>query len=326
MIAITGANGLLGSFIIERFVNENIPVIAIARHPPHSKTNPLVTWREADVTDPVSLIEAFKEATCVIHAAAMVSFNPSATKKIMDTNVMGTQQVINACQSLGISHIIHVSSVGALGKVKDASVITEESKWIAGSFNTDYAESKYLAELEVYRAYEEGMTVAMVNPSVILTPGDWSRSSAKLFRFVWDEKIFYTQGQFNYVDVRDVAELIFRLYQNKEKVNGQKFIANSGSVEFLDFFQRVASRWGKRAPFIKVNSSLITTAAFLESVRCKMTGAEPLIVAKTLRANRQKFVYSNQKAANELKMQFKTLDETLDWCCQMYLAIDTTNK
>ncbi len=326
MIAITGANGLLGSFIMDRFSKENIPVIAIARHPNPSLANPLVTWREADITDPVSLMEAFKDATCVIHAAAMVSFNPSATKKIMEVNVTGTRQVVDACQVLGISHLIHVSSVGALGKTKDSNIITEESKWIAGSFNTDYSESKYLAELEIFRAYEEGMTVAMINPSVILTPGDWSRSSAKLFKFVWDEKIFYTQGQFNYVDVRDVAEMIFRLYQNKEKVNGQKFIANSGSVDFLDFFQRTASRFGKRAPFVEVNASLINVAAFIELVRCRITGAEPLIVAKTLRANRKKFVYSNQKAANELNMQFRSLDETLDWCCEKYLANSTINK
>jgi len=326
MIAVTGANGLLGSFIINRFIQENIPVIAIARKPDLSIKHPLITWREADIIDPVSLQEVLKGASCVIHAAAMVSFNPSAAKKVFETNVTGTRQVLDACQCLGINHIIHVSSVGALGKAKDTHVITEESKWIAGSFNTDYAESKYLAELEVFRACEEGMFVSIVNPSVILSPGDWNRSSAKLFKFVWDEKIFYTHGQLNYVDVRDVAEVIFRLYENKEKVNGQKFIASAGSVDFLPFFQQVAQRFSKRAPFIKVPAPLITLASFIESIRCYMTGSEPLIVAKTLRANRQKFVYSSEKAAQQLKMQFRALNETLDWCCTKYLADNTINK
>ena len=326
MIAVTGANGLLGKFIISRLVQENLSVIAIARQPNLPATNALVTWRKADINDPVSLSEALKGASCVIHAAAMVSFNPSLRKKIIETNVTGTKHVVDACLYLGISHLIHVSSVGALGKPKNANLINEESKWLEGSFNTDYAESKYLGEMEVFRAHEEGLSVSIIVPSVILSPGDWTRSSAKLFKFVWDEKKFYTEGQFNYVDVRDVAEMIFKLYQNKKEANGKKFIANSGNVDFLKFFQQVAKRFGKKAPSIKVNASLINLAAFLELIRCKITGSEPLIVAKTLRANREKFVYDNQKAVDQLKMKFRTLEETLDWCCEKYLANNTINK
>lgn len=326
MIAVTGANGLLGSFIIDRLVHDNLSVIAIARQPNTTLSHPLVTWREADITDVVSLEDALKDATCVIHTAAMVSFNPNAARKIIDTNVTGTKHVVDACLCLGIKHLIHVSSVGALGKPKDAKIIDEESKWIPGTFNTDYAESKYLAELEVFRAYEEGVFVSIVNPSVILSTGDWRRSSAKLFKFVWDEKMFYTEGQFNYVDVRDVAEAIFRLYKTKEENNAQKFILNSGSVDFTDFFQKVAQRFGKRSPFIKVSPWLVHFFAFIESVRCRLSGAEPLVVAKTLRANRHKFIYDNQKAVNRLKLQFRSLEETLDWCCDHYMAHNTINK
>jgi dihydroflavonol-4-reductase len=326
MIAVTGANGLLGSFIIDKLIKENIPVIAIARKA-NSSSHTLLEWREADVIDPVSLSEALKGVTCVIHAAAMVSFNPRASKKIFETNVTGTKNIVDACLLMNIPKLIHVSSVGALGKPKGATLIAEESKWIEGNLNTSYAESKYLAELEVFRAYEEGMSVSIINPSVILCPGDWERSSAKLFKFVWDEKLFYTEGQLNYVDVRDVVEMIFQLYQSgSEKINGQKFIANAGSIRFEDFFQQVAKRFGKRAPFIKVNPALINVASFIESIRCRLTGAEPLIVSKTIKANRHHFVYDNKKAIATLKMQFHTLEETLDWCCEKYLADNTINK
>ena len=323
MIAITGANGLLGSFIIEKLVQENLPVIAIARRKLTS-SNSLINWREADVTDPVTLSEALQGATCVIHTAAMVSFAPGASKKIFAVNVEGTKNVINACFSLNIPKLIHISSIGSLGKPKGVRLIDEESKWIPGSFNTDYAESKYLAELEVFRAAEEGLSASIVNPSVILTPGDWNRSSARLFKFVWDEKPFYTEGQFNYVDIRDLTDLIYKLYN--EDHSGQKFIANSGSISFYDFFQKVASRFGKKGPSIKVNSTLINIAAAVESLRSRLSGAEPLFVSKTLKANRQDFLYDNKKAINQLKIKFRSIDETLDWCCKTLLANITTNK
>jgi dihydroflavonol-4-reductase len=326
MIAITGANGLLGKYLIERLLQENLPVVAIVRQPLETKfiKQNLVTERIADVTDPVALIESLRDVTCVIHAAAFVSLHPNAFKKITDVNVGGTKNIVDVCLALNIPKLIHISSVAALGKPKGVIDVSEESKWIAGDFNTDYAESKYLAELEAYRGLEEGLSVSLVNPSVILAPTNWNRSSAKLFKFVWDEKSFYTDGQFNYVDARDVAEIVFQLYKNDYR--GQKYIASSGSVSFIDFFQKVARRFNKRAPSINVPPFFIRVFAFVELIRCRLTGSEPLVEKKALKNNRERFIYSNLKAKNDLKITFRTLEETLDWCCAEYLQNITTNK
>jgi len=326
MVAVTGANGLLGKYIIERLLQDQLRVIAITRQPDDKKkiSSDLITERYADITDPVALTEALQGASCVIHTAAYVSLNPNASKKMIEINVNGTANVVNICLHLNIPRLIHISSVAALGKQKGITTITEESKWIAGDFNTDYAESKHMAELEIYRGLEEGLSIAIVNPSVILAPADWNRSSSKLFKFVWDEKPFYTEGQFNYVDARDVSDLIFRLY--KSRSSGQKYIASSGSVSFIDFFKKVAQRFNKKAPSININPFLIRVFAFLESIRCRITGSEPLMDSKALKNNREFFLYSNEKARNELKVTFRPLEETLDWCCSEYLQKITTNK
>jgi dihydroflavonol-4-reductase len=327
MIAITGASGLLGKFIIKRLVEEKLNVIAISRLPVQLSdefSSNLVSHRAADITDPVALEDALKEATCVIHAAAFVSLNPRAQKKMFDTNVNGTKNVVDACLRLGIPKLIHISSVAAIGKPKGLKNITEESKWIAGSFNSIYAESKYLSEVEVYRGAEEGLSISIVNPSVILAPGDWNRSSAKLFKFVWDEKPFYTEGQFNYVDVRDVVEIIIHLYRNNYP--GEKFIASAGSVTFLNFFQKVAARFKKRAPSVNIPSGAIGFLGALDAIRSRLTGSDPLIDRKALKTNRESFTYSNDKAVQTLKKQFRGLEETLDWCCTEYLRHYTINK
>jgi dihydroflavonol-4-reductase len=327
MIAVTGAHGLLGKFIIKRLVDEKLKTIAISRIPiPKSDQNSfgLIEYRSADITDPVAVQEVLKEATCVIHAAAFVSLNPRASQKIFDTNVTGTKNIVDTCLHLNISKLIHISSVAALGKPKGITNISEESKWIPGTFNTIYAESKHFAELEVFRGAEEGLCVSVINPSVILAPGDWSRSSAKLFKFVWEEKPFYTEGQFNFVDVRDVVDLVFHCLQNSNHT--EKYIASAGSVSFLEFFQKVASRFNKRAPTINIPAAAIGFLGILDSVRSKITGSDPFIDRKALRTNRESFIYSNQKAVQTLKKQFRSLEETLDWCCAEYLRHYTTNK
>lgn len=326
MIAITGANGLLGKYIIDRLLQENLPVVAIVRQPGKEKifSSHLVTERYADITDPVSLLEALEGVSCVIHSAAYVSLNPNALKKMIEVNVKGTGNIVDACLQLNISKLIYVSSGAAIGKPKGVTHLTEESKWITEDFNTDYAESKYMSELEVYRGYEEGLNISIVNPSTILAPSDWNRSSSKLFKFVWEEKPFYTEGQFNYVDARDVAEVIFQLYKGNH--NGQKYLASSGSTSFLDFFTKVAQRFGKKPPTLNINPFLIRAAASLDSLRCRITGGEPFVDKKALKINREFFLYSNEKARNELKVTFRTLEETLDWCCTEYLQNITTNK
>jgi uncharacterized protein YbjT (DUF2867 family) len=80
MIAVTGANGLLGSFIIRKLLNENETFIALKRKGSDTSlledVNDKIIWHDADVLDPVSLNEAFQQVSHVIHTAAMVSFNP----------------------------------------------------------------------------------------------------------------------------------------------------------------------------------------------------------------------------------------------------------
>src|SRR5690606_4767935 len=126
----------------------------------------------------------------------------------------------------------------AFGKDKLSEVITEESQWKESELNTAYAESKHLSELEVWRGHTEGLSVAIVNPSVILGPLNWNKSSTRLFKYVWDQNRFYPKGFINYVDVRDVAEVSIKLLEGE--VNGRRFILNAGQLSYKDFFEKIA--------------------------------------------------------------------------------------
>ena len=172
MIGVTGATGLLGSSIIRTLLDADEKVLAIKRK--NSDTTLLrdvyhqITWRDADMLDPTSIDDALQGVTSIIHAAGLVSFNARDKKKLYETNVTGTRNLVNACLIHNIRRLIHVSSVAALSRPKEILCLDENQKWNESPLNTVYAESKYLADLEVMRGHEEGLSVAIVNPSVIL--------------------------------------------------------------------------------------------------------------------------------------------------------------
>jgi dihydroflavonol-4-reductase len=328
MIAVTGANGLLGSFIVRKLIEQRLPFVALKRKGSdtclladvHDKVN----WVDADVLDLAALEEAFKDVSKVIHTAAVVSFNPGDKKKIFQVNVAGTRNVVNTCLALGVNKLIHISSVAALGRLKGQENITENSKWIDNPLNSTYAESKYLSELEVFRASEEGLDVSVLNPSVILAPADWQKSSAKLFKYVWDENRFYIENDLNYVDVRDVAEVTVRMLN--EKLSGERFTLNAGRLSIKEFFSKIALRFNKRAPSIRANKTALKILAFLEKIRTQITRTEPLITSETARLANTSFYYSNEKITQKLDFKFKSIEETLDWCCKYYIQQPPAKK
>jgi dihydroflavonol-4-reductase len=321
MIAVTGANGLLGSFIVKKILTEGKPCVAIVRE--ESDLSLIADCpaglqiRKANILDPVQLEEALKDVTQVIHAAAVVSFNPGKRKHILENNIAGTRNVVNACLDNGVSRLLHISSVAALGRQKGQTVIDENNKWTESSLNSSYAESKYLAELEVFRGQEEGLSTIIVNPSVILAPANWKKSSAQLFKYVWDEKPFYIDSHLNYVDVRDVARIVVSLLASG--IEAERFIVNAGNIPFVDFFKKVALRFEKKSPSIRLGKRLLSVAAFAENLRCRVAGIEPLITKETALLAGTHFIYDNQKIKNTLRFDFQSVDETIDWCCAYYL-------
>lgn len=320
MIAVTGANGLLGSFIVRKLHDTQTPFVALKRTESDTSLladlNAHVAWRDADILDPVSLHDALDGVTGVIHTAALVSFTPRDSKKLYAVNVEGTKNVVDACLVNGVERLLHVSSVAALGRQKNQPIVTEKNQWIESSLNTHYGETKYKAELEVFRGQEEGLNTIIVNPSVILAQGNWLKSSARLFNYAWNERPFYTGGSFNYVDVRDVTNLIYSLYHSV--YSGERFILNGGTVPIKKFFDATATLFNKKGPGIKVSKSILTVVAGLESARSLIFGTEPLITRETARLADTQFIFHNQKVINAIEYRFRPIEDTLHWCTEFY--------
>ncbi|MEL7160350.1 MAG: NAD-dependent epimerase/dehydratase family protein, partial [Bacteroidota bacterium] len=135
---------------------------------------PNIELAVGDLNDPDSLLDALDGIEIVIHAAALVSYQARDRDRMMLVNGEGTANLVNMALEAGVRRFIHLSSVAALGRTDGGPITTLADRWPRERPNTRYAESKFAAEREVWRGQAEGLSVAVLNPSIILGPGDWS--------------------------------------------------------------------------------------------------------------------------------------------------------
>jgi dihydroflavonol-4-reductase len=322
MIAVTGANGLLGSYVVRTLIEQREPFLAIKRKDSDisllADVNDEITWHDSDVLDVISLNEAFKNVTCVIHTAAVVSFNPSRAKQVMDINVQGTRNVVNACLANGVKRIVHVSSVAALAAQKGQTTVTEENKWVENQHQSVYAKSKYLSELEIFRGQEEGISSVIVSPSAILADANWDNSSAQIFKYVWKQSPFYSDGAINYVDVVDVVKIIYALL--RMPIEAERFIVSAGKMPYKELFGLIAKGFGKKNPSIRVNKNFLKIGAYFETLRAIISGSEPRLTKETARIADANYFFENRKIVDRLNFEFQPIDKTLQRCCRYYMA------
>ena len=328
MVLITGITGLVGSFTARRFLEAGYKVAGLKRA--SSELSLLqdienqIVWHECDILDIMSLEKAMVSIDYVIHTAAIVSFAPKDRDSMFKTNTEGTANIVNLCLENNIKKLCFVSSVAALGrsipnekKAQSMVYIDEKATWEESPLNSNYAKTKYLAEMEVWRGEAEGLNCVVVNPSLILGEADWNKSSTQLMKYVFDEHKFYPQGNLNYVDVQDVAECIFKLTIGD--ISGEKFILSAGQITYKDFFEKVAHKFYKKAPSILLPSSLTSVLWRLESIRTFFTKNTPLITKETALSSSHSFEYQNDKIKQTLGFEFKKLDESLDRICKKLL-------
>ncbi|WP_439881272.1 NAD-dependent epimerase/dehydratase family protein [Pontibacter sp. MBLB2868] len=315
MVFVTGGSGLIGNFLIPALLEQGHTVKALYRGSiPQVHNAQQVTWVEGDILDPVFLRDALKDVQYVFHCAGLVSYAPQDKELLKQVNIEGTANIVDACLEHGDVKLCHVSSIAAVGRPKGVTVLAENSKWDSAAEHSAYASSKYLGELEVWRGISEGLDAVIVNPSVILGPADWNRSSTQLFRYVYNERLFYTQGSANFVDVRDVVEAMMKL--TFSGVTGERFILNAEQVSYKAFFKSVADGFGKKAPSVKVPPALAEVVWRLESIRTWFTGGRPLITKDTARVSGKNHFFSNDKVKKATGLTFRPLAESIAWVCQ----------
>ncbi len=321
-VLLTGATGLVGTFILEQLLSKGFKVKALVRNIPAADAFQFSTegvqWVQGNILDVVSLNDAMDGVNSVIHSAAVVSYASSREEEMYKTNVEGTANVVNSCLVKGVQRLCYISSVAALGTPKKEEKFTEKLSFDESKSHSAYSFSKFYAELEVWRAMEEGLNGIILNPSIILGPGNWNAGSTKLFKYVWDENKYYISGGYNFVDVRDVAELSVKALLSDQR--DQRYLLTGFQSTYSDLFTSIGKNFGKRAPFKRAALWQKKLLRLWSNIKTFFTGGEPLITRNAIQKSEEFPEFNNSKILEALPHEYRNKEECLEWSCQRLKA------
>lgn len=331
MILVTGGTGLVGAHLLYQLSLENDSIKAI--HRKHSNLEAVkdvfsyysedfeklfqkIEWIEADISDVYSLEIAFGNVTQVYHSAALISFYEEDYRAMRKINIEGTANIVNFCIDKKVQKLCFVSSVAAVGKSLNGKPIDESTEWDIEKSNYGYAITKYGAEMEVWRASQEGIPVVIVNPGVILGPGFWTSGSGEIFNKIFKGFKFYTNGITGYVSVNDVVKSMMELM--KSDIVNERFILVSENLPFKTVFSKIAESFGKEPPSIYANEFLSGIGWRLEKVKYWITKKRPLLTKQNAETIHSKRFYTSEKIEKALNFEFEPILKTIKEVCILY--------
>ena len=198
---------------------------------------------EGSITDPNAVSKAVSDVTEIYHLAGRVSRDDDDAHSMYKLHVEGTRNLCIAARSAGVKSIVMASTSGTIAVTSDGEMLPDEewpqpveiiSRW-------PYYSSKYYQEraaLENFGA--DGERLVIVNPSLLLGPGDDRLSSTSVILDFLARKIpSIPSGGINFVDVRDAAKAFRSAMANGK--NHERYLLGAANWTFEKFFGRGVS-------------------------------------------------------------------------------------
>ena len=265
-----------------------------------------------------------KNVQQVYHCAGNVSFKPKQKKELFKTNVEGTANVVNACLNNSVEKLLHVSSVSALGRLRKNTIINEDMQWSEETNNSIYGESKYLGEMEVWRGIAEGLNAIIINPSVILGAYNWNNGSSEIFKTVYNEFPYYSDGITGFVDVNDVVKIMIALMESN--ILSERFIVNADNIAYKDLFEMIAKAFNKKSPQKTVTPFKANVVWRFAALKSLFTGKAPFITKEKASTALAKVYFNNSKLLKTLpSFQYALIQNTVERICNELKAMNHLN-
>ncbi|HLF13830.1 MAG TPA: SDR family oxidoreductase [Bacteroidota bacterium] len=316
-VLVTGPTGFLGSGLIRELLSRGARVRAFAR--PSWRDRPLPLggdFRPADlevfygdIRDPNALAPAASGCDLVFHTAAMVSFRGKDRDEQLDVNAGGARAVAEGCLRAGARRLVHTSSIAALGYRTDGGLV-DESVAFNWSPSLSYRYSKHLAEREILAAAGRGLDAVIVNPSVIVGPGDRYMHGGQLVRdAVRGRLIAYPAGGMNLVGVADV--IAGQIAAAEKGRPGERYILGGTNLTHREAFSYVAGLFGAPGPKFRIPRPAVRGIAVAAEIFAELTRTEPLLTPDLVAGVGKYQWFTSAKAGRELSYNPVSLEISL---------------
>lgn len=320
-VLVTGATGFLGSALLPLLRGAGHEVRALVRS---GAPIPGFETVKGDVRDPEAVRRALVGVDGLYHLAGLVSRDPADARKMYELHVDGTRNVMAAAARAKLGRVVLASSSGTIGVSRERRVATEEDDYpIEAVGRWPYYLSKIYEEKIAIDFARHGLPVVILNPSLLLGPGDARMSSTQdIFRFLMGRIPVLPRGGISFVDVRDAAQA-FLAALSKGNV-GERHLLGAANWEFSEFFARLGRIAHRPPPLLRLPSPLKIAAAQWMEKWAKDRGREPDLPASDVEMGECWFFIDSSKSERLLGFRprdpVETLAETVRYVREHFVA------
>jgi dihydroflavonol-4-reductase len=254
LVLVTGGTGFLGSHLVRDLVAAGgARIRVLSTSPPEWLSALDVETVSGSLLNPADVARAVDSASVICHLAGRVAHAPVDAREVYALHVDGTRLLCDAACAAGVGTMILASSSGTLAVAKSGDVVSDENRpspldvvlrW------PYYASKVYQERVALERFSGPGRRLVILNPSLVLGPGDERLSSTKLvLDFLARTIPIVPPGGFSFVDVRDAARA-FRAAIHRGR-HGERYLLGAANWTFREFFdrlQRLTKTSGPRLP------------------------------------------------------------------------------
>ena len=311
-ILVTGATGFLGHHLVKKLKKGGYQIKILKEKSASTKLLDRdikkIEIVEGDIRNQEDVESAVNGCDVVFHLVGMISYWNKLNNLQKEINVEGTKNVVNACLKYN-AKLIYASSNTTIGVEKE-KLADENTIYNLFPLKINYCDTKFLAEVEVYKGIAKGLEAIIICPASMYGEGDTRKIKTDMtFDFEFPLNLFYPSGGISVVDVEDVAEGMIKAW-HKEK-NGERYIFVGENLSFYQIRKTIAKELGKKPPFLRIPAQLFSILSYVFLGISKITGKKPKLTPEIASFNKIKFHFSNKKAKKELKIEFTTFKESI---------------
>jgi nucleoside-diphosphate-sugar epimerase len=279
---------------------------------------PQIEWVKGDVEDVDDMYELTEGADIVFHCAAIVSYHKKDASRMLEVNINGTKNIVNACIENNVKHLIHISSISALGDSK-GNVIDENTPRDFNDYHSNYSKGKYLSEQEVWRGIQEGLDATILNPGVIFGPNNCTRSSGTMIARIDKGLPALPAGGSGIVSVLDVVEVMIRAA--KQTPTNERYILCAENIRMAELFTKIADDLHVKIGKTIAKKWQIVLVYYMEALVELFTGKRASITREIIRNYGEVKEFDGGKAMRVFGFQYRNTFSSIEDTVRYYKAL-----
>jgi dihydroflavonol-4-reductase len=311
VVAITGASGHLGNILCKELAKKDLRLRVLL----HRNKDELMELNadviHGNILDYNSLLKLTEGAEIVYHLAALISIDKKDNSKVIETNIRGTINIINACKTNEVNKLIHFSTIHTL-KSFGINEVLNEANPITTEPADAYEYSKAEAEKRILAASKNGLHTVILSPTAIIGPFDYQPSylGQALIKIFNNSLPMLVSGGYDFVDVRDVVDAAIRAGEKGRK--GERYILSGGWLSLKALAQKIEETTHHKTPKYVAPGILAKIGIPFIHLWAKLNGQHPLYTAESLTILKHSCrAISNSKARKELAFNPRPIEDTL---------------